>query len=206
MTSQRITEDAVYFLGGVFSQWSATLFTGRLTPDMPEMEFNCAEQYMMARKAHLFGDVDTLKRILTIQPPEGNTAYFEGGKRGKFQDVPRAQKAAGRDVMPFDQAKWEAECLPAVLTGNYYKFSQNASALATLMNTEHRLLVEGASYDRIWGVGLDWSDPKIENKANWRGQNLLGETLMTLRSIFVEISKTPLTPRKTFDPFTMTFV
>ncbi|RYD60280.1 MAG: NADAR family protein, partial [Verrucomicrobiaceae bacterium] len=194
MTSQRMTDRAVYFLGGPLSQWSASLFVGKLHPGGPDIQFNCCEQYMMARKAFLFGDEETLARIMAIQPPGGNAAYFNGGKRGKFQDVPRAQKMAGRAVSPFNEEHWVAERKAAVFAGNFYKFSQNLDMLAFLLDTGSRRIVEGASYDRIWGVGLDWSDPRIEDEANWQGLNLLGQTHEELRGIFLTIANLPLTP------------
>ena len=35
--------------------------------------------------------------------------------------------------------------------------------------------------DRIWGVGLSAEDPRIQDPATWRGQNLLGKVLTRLR-------------------------
>jgi ribA/ribD-fused uncharacterized protein len=50
-----------------------------------------------------------------------------------------------------------------------------------LLATAPTELVEASPYDRIWGVGLGERDPLILDKANWRGTNLLGVTLMKVR-------------------------
>ena len=50
-----------------------------------------------------------------------------------------------------------------------------------LLATAPTELVEASPYDRIWGVGLGERDPLILDKANWRGTNLLGVTLMRVR-------------------------
>ncbi|RAV02661.1 hypothetical protein DQG13_09125 [Paenibacillus sp. YN15] len=33
----------------------------------------------------------------------------------------------------------------------------------------------------MWGVGLEEDDPRIKNRATWRGTNWLGEILTKLR-------------------------
>jgi predicted NAD-dependent protein-ADP-ribosyltransferase YbiA (DUF1768 family) len=44
------------------------------------------------------------------------------------------------------------------------------------------VLAECAVRDRIWGIGLSMNDPGRIDKANWKGQNLLGYALMMVRS------------------------
>ena len=43
------------------------------------------------------------------------------------------------------------------------------------------ILVEASPYDRIWGIGLAASDPRALDARQWRGQNLLGRILTSLR-------------------------
>ncbi|RYD67975.1 MAG: NADAR family protein [Verrucomicrobiaceae bacterium] len=195
MVKQRQTDTHVYFVGGTFSQWAKSTFQAPLYPGGPILTFNCAEQYMMARKAHLFGDTATLDRIMAIQ----QTGY-------NFGEVPKAQKIAGREVKPFDEALWDAESMPAVFAGSYFKYTQNPPMHDELLATGDRIIVEGAHYDRIWGVGLDYADPRIEDEANWDGQNRLGRTLTELRGVFRLIQSSPHTPRRSYDPFTKTFI
>lgn len=179
----RQTATHVYFVGGPFSQWYPSRFRAALERRGEEFEFNCCEQYMMAAKAHLMGDQGSVERILAIQPKGGNAAFFDGGGRGAFIEVPKAQKAAGREVTPFDPELWDKESWNCVFVGNYAKFTQNLDLGKTLLDTGERTLVEGASYDRIWGVGIDWADPRIEDEANWRGENRLGLIEQAIRHV-----------------------
>ena len=55
--------------------------------------------------------------------------------------------------------------------------------LAALLETGERTMVEASPIDRIWGVGLRADDPRIHDRAQWRGLNLLGEALMEVRAI-----------------------
>lgn len=142
---------------GIFGQWTPSPFT------VDGVAYTCAEQFMMAEKARLFGDEATRAKILAT-------------------DSPRDHKALGRQVAGFDPDTWERACLAIVVRGNLAKFSQNPAMKAALLATGDRLLVEASPLDKIWGVGLRADDPRIHDRAQWRGQNLLGEALMRVRS------------------------
>ena len=43
------------------------------------------------------------------------------------------------------------------------------------------MLAECAVKDLIWSVGLSMKDPDRFDKTKWKGQNLLGYTLMMVR-------------------------
>jgi len=139
-----------------FSQWHRSAF------EVDGVRYACAEQYMMAGKARLFGDAEVLARIL-----ESNS--------------PRAHKALGRKVRHFDAARWEQAREQIVYEGNRAKFTQNPTLLKALLATAGTELVEASPLDRIWGVGLSEDDPRIRNPARWRGLNLLGKVLTRLR-------------------------
>ena len=64
---------------------------------------------------------------------------------------------------------------------NIAKYSQNASLKKLLLSTENKVIVEASPMDIIWGVGLHPNDDKVLDESNWRGQNLLGKTLMEVR-------------------------
>ena len=139
-----------------FSQWHRCRFTAS------EATFNCAEQYMMHGKALLFGDAEVAAQILA-------TAH------------PKQQKALGRKVKNFDDAIWKREREAIVLAGSRLKYTQNPALLELLLATAGTELVEASPYDRIWGIGLSAKDPRAQDPATWKGQNLLGKILTKLR-------------------------
>ena len=126
------------------------------------IEYTSAEQYMMAGKARLFDDRVTLGQILDAHDP-------------------KAVKALGRKVRNFDGNAWKASCQAIVKRGNFLKFSQNAELKGFLLSTGEKILVEASPYDRIWGIGMGKDDEFAGNPLKWRGQNLLGFSLMSAR-------------------------
>lgn len=124
--------------------------------------FNCSEQTLMWLKAMFFGDVETAKEILE-------------------EPIPRKQKALGRKVKGFDKKKWEAACVDLMVPVLVAKFQQDEKALALMVASEGTELVEASPDDTIWGVGLEENDPRVLDRTQWLGLNLLGETLMRAR-------------------------
>ncbi len=147
----------IFFYGGPFSQWFASEFTVLITT------YNCAEQYMMARKAIQFNDVESWRAILKA-------------------DNPRLQKALGRQVHCFDAKVWATVCRKIVYDGNYAKFTQNETLKQILLDTGDNELVEASPYDTVWGIGLGEEDPDRFDKSKWKGTNWLGEELMRVRT------------------------
>jgi ribA/ribD-fused uncharacterized protein len=139
-----------------FSQWHPARF------ELAGHSFGCAEQYMMYGKAALFGDAEVAADILEARSP-------------------RQQKALGRKVRHFDDAIWKARREQIVTEGSRAKFTQNPALRAALLETAGTELVEASPFDRIWGIGLAATDPRAEDPARWRGQNLLGKILTRVR-------------------------
>lgn len=127
-------------------------------------EYNTSEMFMMAFKAALMGDNERIRLILN-------------------EHRPAAQKKLGSQVRPWDEDVWNRYKLEIVTIGNYLKFTQNRDLKPLLLQTGTAELVEGSPLDTVWGVGLRFDDPLIEDKRNWRGQNLLGQALMHARSM-----------------------
>lgn len=151
-----MTETFTFFWDGPFSQWHFADFTELGTT------YNCAEQYMMAKKATLFGDLETLEKIM--QAPH-----------------PRLQKALGREVKGFDTAVWERVAQAIVYQGNFYKFTQNPDLYTILMESAGTTIVEASPVDKIWGIGLAEDNPLAHDRATWKGRNWLGIALTNLR-------------------------
>ena len=144
------------FIKGVFSQWHPTPFTA------DGMKFTCAEQYMMAAKASLFGDGAKFAKIMQ-------------------SDDPAVQKRLGASVAPFDEATWHRWRCTIVYTANREKFAQNPGAARQLLNTAPAMLVEANPRDWNWGNGLQIDDPRNHDPSAWKGANLLGRILTLIR-------------------------
>ena len=156
----KITDKYIFFWDGVYSQWY---------PEDMQIDgtfYNCCEQYMMEQKALLFGDKETAKKIMKTSSPA-------------------EQKALGRSVKNFDRDIWDQHCMSIVIKGNYGKFAQPGMLRKDLMRTGNRIIVEASPYDKIWGIGMGENDPGIEDPANWKGLNLLGHAIMTVRSLII---------------------
>ena len=108
------TEQFVFFWRGWPSQWGRTPFTHA------GITYNCCEQYMMAEKARIFGDKETLQTILAAISP-------------------KEQKALGREVRGFDEAIWNSVCRGIVYTGNLAKFQDHRRGQPCGPHLGHRI-------------------------------------------------------------------
>lgn len=136
--------------------WPATFVVDGTT-------YRSAEQYMMERKAALFGDLDTAARILA-------------------DDSPAEAKRLGREVRGFDSATWQRHRFAIVERGNAAKFGQDETLAGYLRSTGDAVLVEASPDDRVWGVGRAIDDPAAADPRRWDGENLLGFALMRVRA------------------------
>jgi ribA/ribD-fused uncharacterized protein len=142
---------------GCLSQWWPCSFV------VDGVSFASAEHYMMWRKALLFDDSSTASRVLAASSPA-------------------AAKALGRQVSGFEDSTWVAVRTEIVVTANLAKFGQDSALRSYLLGTGSRVLVEASPLDRVWGIGLEASDPRAADPSSWLGLNLLGEALMEVRS------------------------
>ena len=141
---------------GFLSNWYKSEFTAC------GIVFSSMEQYMMYQKAICFHDEEIASQIL------------------KTKDVAEI-KQLGRTVKKYDENVWNGIRQLVVYEGLLAKFSQNENLRNQLKNTKDAILAECAVRDRIWGIGLSMTDPNRFDKNKWRGQNLLGYTLMMVR-------------------------
>lgn len=154
----KITDKFVFFWKESFSQWHMKPFTNN-----DGITFNCPEQYMMYKKAMLFNDIETANKIMSASHPS-------------------EQKKLGRLVKNYNQESWDANKYRIVFEANMYKYTQNPKLLAELLETGDKILVEASPYDPIWGIGLDENAPGIEDKNNWKGENLLGFVITDVKT------------------------
>lgn len=121
-----------------------------------------SEQYMMYKKAMLFGDQAIADQIL------------------KTRDNAKI-KALGRKVASFDPTVWDAHKTEIMEAGLFAKFSQNPDIREKLLSTGDMVLAEASGRDRIWGIGLSMKSPFKEDMNAWKGTNMLGQSLMNVR-------------------------
>lgn len=141
---------------GYLSNWYPVKFT------VDSVAFSSMEQFMMYKKALYFGDYNIAKRILA----SNDVAYI---------------KELGRLVSNYNESYWNGIRQIVVFEGLLAKFSQNESLKEQLKATNGSILAECAVKDRIWGIGLSMNDPNRLDINRWKGQNLLGYTLMMVR-------------------------
>lgn len=141
---------------GYLSNWYPSSFT------LDGIAFSSMEQYMMYRKAVCFGDTTLAAHILA--------------------EIDAAEiKSLGRQVSDYDENMWNGIRQIVVYEGLLAKFSQNNDLKVKLKSTGDAVIAECAVKDRIWGIGLSMKDPDRFVKTKWKGQNLLGYSLMMVR-------------------------
>lgn len=155
-------EKYVFFFGGTknlpnsyLSNWYPCTF------EINGIQYNCVEQFMMACKANIFGDTQTLERVMSSTNPS-------------------EQKRLGKQVLGFSDEVWDTWKERVVFQGCLAKFDQNLDLKSKLLSTKGKKLVEASPYDKIWGIGISEDDPKRFDESKW-GQNLLGKVLMKVR-------------------------
>lgn len=159
----RETEKYVFFWGNkdIYSNWHRSKYT------MDGIEFVNGEQGMMYGKAGVMGDSDSQLKIMAITDP-------------------KAIKALGRLITPWDEKKWVAARLQVMTDVCVAKFRDNPAMLAQLLATGDKILVEASPWDTIWGIGMRENDEGVEDPTRWKGLNLLGEALMNARRILLK--------------------
>lgn len=151
-----VTDEYVFFLSSYLSQW----FPARFVWD--DVVYSNAEQYMMAEKARLFKDEETLQKILSTNSPS-------------------EVKSLGRKIRGFEEATWDIHKEDIVYRGNFLKFTQNPNLLKQLLDEcADKLCVECNPRDSVWGIALGMDNPDIHDRTKWKGWNLLGNILSTL--------------------------
>ncbi|MCH5193680.1 MAG: NADAR family protein [Oscillospiraceae bacterium] len=144
-------------INGYLSNWHLSDFV------YDGVKFSSLEQYMMYKKAEVFDDNDAAEKIL-------NT------------DDPVKIKSLGRSVKNYNDIVWNGVRQVVVYEGLYAKFSQDENLKALLLGTGEDILAECAVKDNIWGIGLSMTDENRFDMSKWKGQNLLGFSLMEVRN------------------------
>ena len=145
-----------------FSQWYPSEFK-----DNNKVLFKNAEQYMMFMKATIFQNFTIADKILETTDP-------------------KIIKQLGREVKGFESQVWDRCKFEVVVSGNYFKFSQNEELRNFLLSTGDKILVEASPLDLVWGIGFAPQDKEVNDVSKWKGENLLGFALMEVRDLLVK--------------------
>lgn len=126
--------------------------------------FNCGEQYLMYSKAMAFNDYATARKILATKNPV-------------------TQKYLGSEIENFNLQQWKKKAPQVIKKGLLEKFKTNPKCQQYLLRTGSKQIVEAAGpRDQYWGIGVFIRSDDVLNKSKWKGFNLLGKTLMEIRS------------------------
>ena len=151
-----------------FSNWARSEFVAE------GHTFTSNEQYLMWRKANLFGDKEMAKKLLN----EGLSLTVSDTEWNKSL---RTIKADGRKVKNFNEEVWKQNREQIMFDGLLLKFQQNEEMRELLLSTGERRLGESVVRDKIWGNGMGKNNPEALNPDNWKGLNLLGKALEAVR-------------------------
>lgn len=141
---------------GFLSNWHMSVFY------VDDIRYSSMEQYMMVQKARLFEDYSTATSIMNTD------------------DVVTI-KQLGRMVSNYNDSIWSGMRQIVVYKGLKEKFKQDSELNKALASTGNSILAECAVKDLIWGIGLSMNDDNRFHMDKWRGQNLLGYSLMLVR-------------------------
>lgn len=148
----------VLFWGG----WASNWYKSDMVID--GCRYNCCEQYMMFKKAELFGDHVNMGKIMKEMNP-------------------KEQKKMGRAVIGFNMELWDKVKYSVVLNGNLEKYRQNLELRELLLGTVDAMFVECSPYDKIWGIGMSGDHEDVLDSSKWLGLNLLGKVLDEVKGI-----------------------
>ena len=122
------------------------------------------QHFVTAEKGRLSRDHQTLQHIMRVSNPRLHLQYE-------------------REVHNFDLTVWECERENIAIVVSYTKFVRNPVMPSHLLDTGDRVL-EASPSDLVWGIGCRADNVSARQPPLWRGLNLLGKDLQTVRRLF----------------------
>ena len=172
--SSKSDQETIGFFGELspYSNFHPCTFT------LDNIMFHSSEQYIQYQKAKHFGDTHTARRIL------------------QCIDALECKRLA-REIPNYDNLDWKNKINELCEPGLVAKFLQNPTLLKLLMSMKDKQLVE-CSYDTVWGNGLTLRSEHCLAWNEWKGENLLGQMLMSVRDYASTIIGDNITNRDNF--------
>lgn len=94
---------------------------------------------------------------------------------------PGDAKLFGKNVANFKEKEWNRQQKPTMLRLLRIKFKPGSELAAQLLATGDQVLAEAGS-SKTFSIGLPLSSHDIYKKKSWKGDNLLGKCLQTIRN------------------------
>ena len=92
---------------------------------------------------------------------------------------PKECSRLGREVSNFDIEKWESWREEVAVYVLKKKFTSSERLFSVLEKTRGQSIAEANANDHVWGIGI--GAEQARKGMQWRGQNLLGRSLMAVR-------------------------
>ncbi len=161
IATPHVAEDAIAF----FSSQSP-LSNFFMSPfEVEGQRYDCVERYYQKEKAEFFGDQLAVGAIM-----KADTAlecYRIGRTATQHRNITQWRQKKAHEVM--------YNALKA-------KYTQSTYLKHFLCGTEGSTLIEANQNDQYWSCGLSLKHPGIASKEQWKGENMLGNMLMKVRS------------------------
>ena len=156
--AERYTDNSVIFYGGysIYSNFYKVNF------EIDGRKYNSVEQYFQYKKAVLGGHRDVAEQILCSTEP-------------------KEQYLFGKKLNPCDQ--WNDKLAKQTMEKAIRaKFEQNQELHQEIMKTDNKTFIECNPHDLYWANGLKMTSPAAEDETQWKGQNVLGTILCSVRN------------------------
>ncbi len=91
-------------------------------------------------------------------------------------------KRSAKLIKNFNDSTWKEQARDILQTALAAKFTQNEEMKTALLATGDTVLGEASPTDTFFRIGLSLNNPKATDQRKWRGDNLLGKTLIQIRT------------------------
>lgn len=100
---------------------------------------------------------------------------------------PAKVKKIGRKIKNYNEKSWAESRVGYMKLVQVMKFGQHPELNKILLATGDKQIIEASPLDNIWGVGMYSTHPDVEDPEKWKGQNLLGKVLESVRKVYRDV-------------------
>lgn len=145
----------------------------------------CSEQAIMIIKAIIMKDYTTVEDLLNINNPSSET------NDNDIKIFCKRIKEIGRRIKNFNQKIWNNYLPEIVIRILLEKFRSNnmKSLIMQDITDVQSVFAEAASYDNIWGIGVDDKELEAHRIISWKGYNMLGYGITAISRYYLQIDQ-----------------